>query len=142
MFHNPLEDLRHFSPAMTIAQVLKFFQRKQLAITRPMIQNYIRDGLVPPPMDGRIYTHQHIATLALVAELKTVFDMPTIKEALQPHMGPQGISLEDYLHIKTQLSHMLAAWQHAATPTLATEKDQGILLTMAFAAGLKATIMS
>jgi DNA-binding transcriptional MerR regulator len=93
--HDPLHDIHHYSPTLTIAQLLKFSERKGLNITRPMVQNYIRDGLLPPP-NGRLYTHKHLAALVIIQQLKTVFDMPTIKKTLTPYLDNEGLPLEIY----------------------------------------------
>jgi len=138
---DPLQDIRHYSPTMTIAQVLKFCERKNMGITRGMIQNYIRDGLLPPPVNKRIYTHKHIAALAMIARLKTVFDMPTIKEALSPYMDEKGLPTDVYGTIMDKLADMEAKWQASIAPALTEESDGGLLLSMAFATELKSIVV-
>ena len=91
-----LHDIRQYSHHLTISQVVTFFDRKGLIITRSMIQNYVRDGLLPPPVNKRHYTHKHLATLALIVKLKTVYEMPHIKALLQPLMDNEGLPLEIY----------------------------------------------
>ncbi|MCL2225467.1 MAG: DUF1836 domain-containing protein [Defluviitaleaceae bacterium] len=139
---NPLSDIRHYSPTMTISQVLKFCEKKGIGITRPMVQNYVRDKLLPPPVNKRLYTHEHLATLVLIDRLKTVFEIPAIREALSPFMGENGISIETYEHLwnKTQtLSHHLIT---SNAQSLSDEKDGGTLLTMSCAAALKEIVMT
>ena len=138
---DPLKDIRHYSPTMTISQVLLFCERKSMNITRGMIQNYIRDGLLPPPTNKRHYTHKHLAALAMIYRLKTVFDMPTIREALMPYMDEDGISLETYDEILGKLAEMVSKWRANIAPELAVEEDGGTLLTMAFATELKDSIV-
>ena len=96
MTNNPLSDIKQYSNAMTISQTLKFCEKKGLGITRGMIQNYIRDGLLPSPANKRFYTHKHMAALVLIDRLKTVFDIPTIHAALTPLMDEEGLPMEVY----------------------------------------------
>ncbi|MCL2287036.1 MAG: DUF1836 domain-containing protein [Firmicutes bacterium] len=137
---DPLHDIRHYSPTMTIAQVLKFCERKNMGITRGMVQNYIRDGLLPPPVNKRVYTHKHLAALAMIDRLKTVFDIPTIKKALLPYLDEEGLPTEVYAAIMQKLAGMEAQWQASIAPGLAAEADGGTLLSMTFATELKNTI--
>jgi len=106
-----------------------------------MIQNYIRDGVLPPPVNKRFYTHKHLATLVLIDRLKTVFDIPTVKAALQPYMDDEGVAISDYTAILGKLTNVTAAWQQSVAPQVATESDGGILLSMMFAAELKGAIV-
>ena len=138
---DPLQDIKHYSPTMTISQVLKFCDRKNMGITRGMIQNYIRDGLLPPPINKRQYTHKHLAALALIGRLKTVFDMPTIKEAMLPYMDEEGVPLDIYETAMEKLSGMISKWKASIAPALSVEGDGGTLLTMVFATELKSAIV-
>jgi len=139
--NDPLKDIRHFSPTMTISQVLLFFQRQGMLITRAMIQNYIRDGLLPSPVNKRHYTHKHLAALAMITRLKTVFDMPTIREAMEPHMDDEGLPIDIYTNMIENLSGMISKWGASIAPELAAESDGGTLLSMAFATELKSAIV-
>jgi len=138
---DPLQDIRHYSPTMTISQVLKFCERKNMGITRGMIQNYIRDGLLPPPVNKRLYTHKHLAALAMIDRLKAVFDMPTIREAMLPYMDDEGLPTDIYATVMEKLSGMISKWQANIAPALAVESDGGTLLSMAFATELKSSVM-
>ena len=105
---NPLSDIRHYSPKLTISQLIKFFEKKEMSLTRGMVQNYIRDGLLPPPVDKRFYTHKHIAALVVICKLKTVFDIPTIQKTLVPLMDNEGLPLETYTLMFNKTSNLLA----------------------------------
>jgi len=137
---NPLNDIRHYSPTMTISQVLKFCEKKGIGITRAMVQNYIRAGLLPPPADKRFYTHKHLAAMVIIERLKTVFDIPAIQEALLPLMDENGLSLDVYAQIWEKTEILLRKWVELSAEILNEEKDGGTLLTMACAAGLKSII--
>ncbi|MCL2047803.1 MAG: DUF1836 domain-containing protein [Defluviitaleaceae bacterium] len=123
--NDPLSDIRHYSPSMTISQVLKFCEKKEMGITRAMVQNYIRAGLLPPPKDKRFYTHKHLAVLAITDRLKTVFDIPLIQKALSPYMDEEGLSLDVYAQLIKEVEAFSAEW------------SGGTLFTMACAAELK-----
>jgi DNA-binding transcriptional MerR regulator len=133
MNHNPLQDIHHYSPTLTIAQVLKFSERKALGVTRAMVQNYIRGGLLPPP-DGRMYTHKHLAALVIIQRLKRVYDMPTIKAVLVPHLDGEGLPLDTYKRLMDILDDAVDKWKTHVAP--AFEADMGSLSLMAHVAGL------
>ena len=126
---DPLSDIHHYSPTFTIAQVIKFCEKKHISISRPMIQNYIRDGLLPPPM-GRTYTQKHLAAIAIIHRLKTVYDIPAIKEAIAPHIDNEGLPLETYKWLIEKLNANLDIWIKSVAQNIANEPDskQNLLL--------------
>ena len=132
--HDPLHDIHHYGKTLTIAQVLKFFQKKECNITRAMIQNYIRDGLLPPPVNKRFYTHKHLAALVVIDYLKNVFEISDIKTALGPHMDEEGLPLESYAELIRALENITAYWK-AQIGALFTEN--GALALMAHTADLQ-----
>ena len=133
---DPLSDIRQYSTTMTISQVLKFCQKKELGITRGMVQNYIRDGLLPSPVGKRFYTHKHLAALAMIDRLKAVFDIPTIQRVLVPFMDEEGLPLEIYAELMQSSKDILA--RLAAS----TEEDsRGNLSLMIFLALAKADVL-
>ena len=138
--HDPLQGIEHISPNLTIASVLKFCERQNIGITRGMVQNYIRDGLLPPPINKRFYTHKHMAALVIIDRLKTVFDMPTIKAALQPYMDSEGLPMDVYASIIQKTAGVVNNWRESAAPVLSAESDGGVLLSMVFATELKSAI--
>lgn len=105
---DPLSDIRQYSPRLTIAQLGKFFEKKGIALTRPMVQNYIKAGLLPPPAGKRFYTHKHIAALVMICRLKQVFDIATIKRAMEPLMDGEGLPLETYGELVAKLPGIAA----------------------------------
>lgn len=80
-------DLHSFNDEMTISQVVSFFERNGYSFTKTMIQNYIRIGVLPPPVNKRNYTKNHLLLLALIYRFKTVFSLDEIKEVLMPILG-------------------------------------------------------
>jgi len=135
---DPLADINHYSPNLTISNLIKFCEKKSLPVSRPMIQNYIRDGLLPPPIGKRFYTHKHLAALVMICRLKTVYDMPAIKTALGPHMDEEGLPLETYSWLIGKQKENLDMWIANVAPYIAAE-DEGIqtLLVMAHVADVK-----
>jgi len=134
---DPLSDLHHYSPTLTIAQVIKFCDKKSLPISRPMIQNYIRDGLLPPPIN-RKYTHKHLAALVIICKLKTVYDIPEIKDALAPYIDEEGLPLDIYKGLVKALNETLDRWVEHVAPGIASEPEpMQNLLIMGHGADIK-----
>jgi len=134
---DPLSDIHHYSPNLTITQVIKFCEKKSLPVSRPMIQNYIRDGLLPPPIK-RQYTHKHLAALVVICKLKTVWDIPAIKEILISHLDEEGLPLETYKWLVQREQETLNLWAEHIAPGIASEpEDKQNLLIMAHTADIK-----
>jgi len=136
MFNDPLHDIKNYSPTLTIKQLLTFCERKELDVTRAMVQNYIRDGLMPPP-NGRLYSQKHLAALVVIARLKTVFDIPTIKKVIAPFLDEEGLPLELYEQIIQVINEANGQWEKAVAPVFAQVKDAGILSEMMYVSFLK-----
>ncbi|MCL2571961.1 MAG: DUF1836 domain-containing protein [Defluviitaleaceae bacterium] len=137
MINDPLSDIHQYSPTFTITQLIKFCEKKALPVTRAMIQNYIRDGLLPPPIK-RLYTQKHLAALAMICRLKTVWDIPTIKDALAPHMDDEGLCLDLYKWFMERQKETLNLWVSKVAPAISTkEEDRQDLLLMAHATDIK-----
>jgi len=103
---NNLQDITQYSPQLSISQVMTLFDRKGIKITRSMIQNYVRDGLLPPPINKRYYSHKHLAALILIDELKTVYEMSSIKTVMSPLMDEEGLPLEQYQKLVSQTEEL------------------------------------
>jgi DNA-binding transcriptional MerR regulator len=137
--YDPLSDIHHYGQHLTISQVVKFFAKKEMNITRAMVQNYIRAGLLPPPVNKRVYTHKHLAALVVIDHLKGVFEMSDIKEALAPLMDGEGLPLPAYTALVRSLETISARWRESVAPEL---PDGGAALLMAHAADLKALALT
>lgn len=72
------------SDELTISQVVKFFERQGRSFTKTMIQNYVRVGVLPPPLEKRNYTKNHLVLLALIDELKAIYSLEEIRTVLAP----------------------------------------------------------
>ena len=116
---NILDDLHQYSDRFTIGQVITFFARKGFTtLTRAMIQNYVRDGVLRPPLGKRYYTHKHVATLALIQYLKPLYEIADLRDVLTPHMDEEGISVERYTAWASASETTLDAWRTAIAPLL------------------------
>ena len=76
-----------------ISQLEEFFDKKlgkaagdeeeKKAISKTMIQNYIKEGLLMPP-NGKCYNRGHVILLALIYNLKSILTIKDIKKLLSP----------------------------------------------------------
>lgn len=87
------------SDELTISQVVKFFERQGRSFTKTMIQNYIRVGVLPPPVDKRYYTKDHLVLLTLIDNLKNIYSLDEIKTILLPIRNDPQIFEDDMLKI-------------------------------------------
>ena len=121
MIVDPLHDINHYSPTMTILQVIKFLEKKGLAVSRAMVQNYIRDGLLPPPVDKRKYTHKHLAALVIITRLKAVFEIRQVKEVLAPLLDDEGLPLEVYRWLTGKTEDLAKIWNEQVGTAIKSE---------------------
>jgi len=82
--HDVLANISQYNEQMTLSQVVRFFERNGLAFTNTMIQNYVRVGVVPPPVEKRYYTKNHLILLTLIHHLKEIYSLDDIKRLIQP----------------------------------------------------------
>ena len=94
-------DLHTFNDEMTISQVVRFFERNGYTFTKTMIQNYIRIGVLPPPVNKRYYTKKHLMLLSLIYRLKTVFSLEEIKVVFMPILKQSNTFDDDLINTKT-----------------------------------------
>jgi len=76
---DPLRNIRSYNDEMTISQVIRYFERQNVVFTKPMIQGYVRAGLLPMPKEKRYYTRGHMVLLALIEGLKKGFPAEEVK---------------------------------------------------------------
>jgi len=77
-----LENISQYNDEMTISQVVRFFERQGLDFTKTMIQNYVRVGVIPPPVDKRYYVKNHLILLTLIHNLKGIFSLDEIRRLI------------------------------------------------------------
>lgn len=86
-----LEEMPEYK--LYISQLEEFFDKKlgkginedeeRKAISKTMIQNYIKDGLLMPP-DGKSYNTNHVILLTMIYSLKSILSIKDIKRLLTP----------------------------------------------------------
>ena len=89
--HIQIEDIPEYK--LYISQMEELFDKKlgsieeldddKKVISKTMIQNYIKDGLVMPP-DGKSYNKNHIILLIFIYNLKSILTIKDIKKLLFP----------------------------------------------------------
>lgn len=94
-------DLHTFNDEMTISQVVRFFERNDYEFTKTMIQNYIRIGVLPPPVNKRYYTKNHLMLLSLIYRLKAVFSLDEIKAVFMPILKESDTFDDDLINTET-----------------------------------------
>lgn len=82
---------------LTISQVVKFFEKQGKSFTKTMIQNYVRVGVLPPPLEKRYYTRNHLILLTLIDSLKNVYSLEEIKTILSPVRNNPDIFDDDMI---------------------------------------------
>ena len=87
---------------MTISQVIKYFSKYHILFTKTMIQNYIRIGLLPGPVEKRYYTQNHLILLYIIYHLKDCFSLDEMKTVFSPIFKDMD-TFEDDLISPTQL---------------------------------------
>lgn len=81
---NPLENIHNYNDKMTISQVVRFFERQGIYFTKTMIQNYVRQSVIPPPYEKRYYTKIHLLLLVLIDSVKEIYSLEEIRDILRP----------------------------------------------------------
>lgn len=108
------------SDELTISQVVKFFEKQGRSFTKTMIQNYVRVGVLPPPVDKRYYTKNHLILLTLIDNLKAIYSLEEIRTVLEPIRNNPDIFEDDiikttdvYKNYLTMRKETLSAWKES-----------------------------
>lgn len=101
------------SDELAISQVVKFFERQGRSFTKTMIQNYVRVGVLPPPLEKRHYTKNHLVLLALIDELKAIYSLEEIKTVLLPIRNNPDIFDDDMIKTTDIYKNYLAMRREA-----------------------------
>ena len=83
-----------------------FFDEKERVLTASMVNNYVKQGLIPSPEKKR-YTNDHVARLIMVGVLKRVLTMSEIAQAIQILTETYGIE-DGFNRFGLRLEEMLA----------------------------------
>jgi len=79
-----LDTLKGYSDRMTISQAVVFFERLGYGVTKTMIQNYVRVGALPPPIEKRRYTKNHLLMILMIDHLKAIYSLEEIRRLFEP----------------------------------------------------------
>jgi DNA-binding transcriptional MerR regulator len=93
---------------LTISQVVKFFEKQGRSFTKTMIQNYIRVGVLPPPVDKRYYTNNHLVLLTLIDNLKDIYSLDEIRTLLEPIRNNPDVFEDDIIRTTDVYKNYLA----------------------------------
>ena len=74
-----LPDIENYTDEMTISQVIRFFERRGTFFTKTMIQNYVKVNVLPPPLNKRYYSKNHLILLSFIDHFKSVYSLEEIK---------------------------------------------------------------
>ncbi len=85
------------SDELTISQVVKFFEKQGRTFTKTMIQNYVRVGVLPPPLGKRYYTRNHLILLTLIDNLKSAYSLEEIRIILGPVRNNPDVFEDDMI---------------------------------------------
>lgn len=96
-----------YGRGLLMFQLLDFFREHDKEITQAMIQNYIRDTLLPPPHNKRYYTKEHIILLTLINDLKSILSISDIKTLMKPIQKDPGSFEDDVITIDRIYDHYL-----------------------------------
>lgn len=96
------------SDELTISQVVRFFERQGRSFTKTMIQNYVRVGVLPPPVEKRYYTKNHLVLLTLIDNLKAIYSLEEIKTVLIPIRNNPDLFEDDIIKATDVYKNYLA----------------------------------
>ena len=113
-----LQDIDQYNQRLFVSQVIALLGRKGVHLSKAMVNNYVRDKVLPPPVGKRYYTAKHLAALVLIDYLKPLYEMDDIRAALAPHMDEEGIPLDVYRQWVALSQGALQAWGQAVAPLL------------------------
>ncbi|MCL1936214.1 MAG: DUF1836 domain-containing protein [Defluviitaleaceae bacterium] len=77
-----LDDLDSYSEKLKISQIIIFFERKGISLTKTTIQNYVRIGILPSLSNKKYYEKIHIIYLTMIIELRQFYSLNEIKNIL------------------------------------------------------------
>ena len=97
------------------------------ALTSAMINNYIKDGLMPRA-EGKRYARPHLAYLTAICALKQVLP---VKDAGLLVAAQEGTAREMYAHFRDELDRALAATAEGLDPDCSDGDLSRLALTLA-----------
>ena len=135
---NILANIDSYNDEMTISQVVRFFERQGLNFTKTMIQNYVRVGIIPPPVEKRYYIKKHLILLTMIDNLKEIYSLEEIGTLFKPIMKDVEIFDDDIMDMITVYSEFQSVYDENMRGLL--KKIPGIMensFSKAVAAGVE-----
>lgn len=110
---NILANIESYNDEMTISQVVRFFERHGLNFTKTMIQNYIRVGLIPPPLEKRYYTKKHLILLTIIDSFKDIYSLDEIGRLFKPILKDSDTFDDDIIDMSVIYNEFYRYYQRA-----------------------------
>lgn len=104
-------------------------RRSDKLLTKTMINNYSKDGLIKP-VKGKKYSREHIVQMLLVYSLKQTLSIGEIKRALDGVYATDGFDGSDLIECYDRFLEM-KAYERAAAPGMVSELFAAEKLDMA-----------
>ena len=76
---NIVDSFSKYHSKLHLSQVILFFERNGIFLTKTMIQNYVRIGILPPLYEKRYYIKEHIILLFFINSLKSILSLDELK---------------------------------------------------------------
>ncbi len=95
-------------------------------ITQPMINNYVKLGIMPAPEKKR-YSRVHLAYLIIICFLKQTLSMDTIKKIIPIGIGPDEVKTVYSSFVENQhkaVSYVLDNVKNVAAPILGLDSEK------------------
>lgn len=108
---NILKNFESYNDEMTISQVVRFFERHGITFTKTMIQNYVRVGILPPPIDRRYYIKNHLILLTVIHSLKDVFSLEEIGNIFKPIMNDNKTFDDDIIDMGSVYKEYISLYE-------------------------------
>ena len=115
---NILANIDSYSDEMTISQVVRFFERQGLSFTKTMIQNYVRVGIIPPPVEKRYYVKKHLILLTMIDNLKDIYSLDEIGMLFRPIMKEAENFDDDIMDMVGVYSHFQSIYNDSMNDLL------------------------
>ena len=115
-------------------QLAPFSGDGERLLTSSMINNYVKDGVLPRP-ESKKYSRNHLAMLLMICMLKSVLSLPEIHNILEGMTAGKGV--EDLYPAFTTI-HRQAMQEAASRIDAAREQDTAALYQLAMTMALEA----
>ena len=115
----PTIDL-YMDQVITLLEQYMAFAGDEKIITQSMINNYVKLGIMPPPINKK-YSRVHLAYLVIICILKQTLSMGTIQKIIPCTLTPEEVGKTYNLFIQNQskaFSYVIDSIKRVADPVL------------------------